>query len=138
MGKYILIEVANEQYGVPVEQVKSIEYLRPVTRVPGAASFVKGVMNLRGVVVAVIDLNERLGLKGRQKSEENRILVIQHGNIEAGLMVDSANTVIELDESRFQESETTASFIQGIVRLEERTIAILNLEAVLERKKQDG
>src|SRR3954467_3327313 len=95
--KVIVFALAHEQYGVEVEKVRTIERMLPMTRVPKTPDFVKGVINLRGVVTPVIDLRGRFGFEQNEYTDNTRIIIVAAGDIEAGLIVDSANDVIDVD-----------------------------------------
>src|SRR5690625_1981293 len=94
--KVIVFQLNNEEYAVSVEQVGSIERMLPITRVPQTADFVKGVINLRGVVIPVIDLRVRFGIEEVEHGDTTRIIIFYLDDIEVGLIVDVANDVVDI------------------------------------------
>lgn len=134
--KVIVFQLADKEYAIPVSHVKGIEKLMHITRVPKTARFVKGVINLRGVVTPVIDLRERFDLPIPESEETTRIIIITLESMEVGFVVDSANDVLDIDsESIEQQPEVVGSleeeFIAGVAKLDNRLLILLHLEKVL-------
>jgi purine-binding chemotaxis protein CheW len=138
--KVIVFALADEEYGVEVEKVKTIERMMPMTRVPKTYSFVKGVINLRGVVVPVIDLRGRFGLPEQDYTDNSRIVIIAVNDMEVGLIVDSANDVIDVDSDAIQDPPeivggVRAKYLQGVAKLGDRLLVLLNLQEVLNKSE---
>lgn len=138
--KVIVFALADEEYGVEVEKVKTIERMMPLTRVPKTYSFVKGVINLRGVVVPVIDLRGRFGLPEQDYTDNSRIVIIAVNDMEVGLIVDSANDVIDVDSDAIQDPPeivggVRAKYLQGVAKLGDRLLVLLNLQEVLNKSE---
>lgn len=137
--KAIVFRLGEEIYGVDVKQVQTIERMVPLTRVPRTPAFVKGVMNLRGQVMPVIDLRERFGLPKKEYTEEARIITVKVGEIEVGLIVDAANDIIDLSEDLIESPPEVvggikAKYLRGVAKLEDgRLLVMLNLEQVLNK-----
>ncbi|MBW4837803.1 MAG: chemotaxis protein CheW, partial [Paenibacillaceae bacterium] len=93
--KVIVFKLGHEEYGIDVDKVQTIERMMPITRVPKTYAFVKGVINLRGVVIPVIDLRGRFGLPEAEYSDQTRIIIVSANEMEVGFIVDSANDVID-------------------------------------------
>ncbi|RXT15135.1 chemotaxis protein CheW [Ammoniphilus sp. CFH 90114] len=135
--KVIVFRLQDEEYGVEVEQVKSIERLEKITRVPRTPSFVKGVINLRGVVTPIIDLRERFGLGDSQHTDSTRIIIVTIGGLEVGLIVDSATDVIDVAIDAVEPPPcivggVEAVYLKGVAKLEKRLLILLNLNKVLD------
>jgi purine-binding chemotaxis protein CheW len=139
--KVIVFALAHEEYGVEVEKVRTIERMQPMTRVPKTPEFVKGVINLRGVVTPVIDLRGRFGFEESEYTENSRIIIVAAGDIEVGLIVDSANDVIDVDSDHISDPPEVvggikARYLRGIARINEtRLLILLNLEEVLKKSE---
>lgn len=136
LEKMIVFQLNNKEYGIAVGKVRSIEKMQTITRVPGTDSFVKGVMNLRGIVTPVIDLRTRFGLAQEELSESSRIIVAALDSYEVGFIVDSANDVIDLaPEEREPAPEVAgteeAEYIVGVAKSGKRLIILLDLNKVL-------
>ena len=139
--KAILFKLGEEEYGVDVAQVLSIERMSPMTRVPKTPPFVKGVINLRGVVVPVIDLRGRFGLPEKEYTEETRIIIVNVNDMEVGLIVDTASDVIDIDSDAIADPPEVvggikAKYLRGVCKLsEERLLVMLNLTEVLNKNE---
>ncbi|WP_419873127.1 chemotaxis protein CheW [Candidatus Pristimantibacillus sp. PTI5] len=139
--KVIVFALGSEEYGIEVDKVRTIERLSPITRVPKTASFIKGVINLRGVVVPVIDLRGRFNLSETTPTENSRIIVVAVADIEVGFIVDSANDVIDIDTDSIDMPPEIvggikAKYLRGIAKLGEgRLLIMLNLSEVLNKSE---
>ncbi len=134
--KVIVFQLNNEEYGIPVENVGSIERMVKITRVPGTASFVKGVINLRGVITPIIDLRERFGLEEKEYNESTRIIIVTIDEKEVGIVVDSANDVIDINKGIIEPppeviGSIDVDYIEGVAKLEKRLLILLNIDKVL-------
>ncbi|MBO9609155.1 MAG: chemotaxis protein CheW [Paenibacillaceae bacterium] len=139
--KVIVFALANEEYGVEVEKVRTIERMMPMTRVPKTPPFVKGVINLRGVVIPVIDLRGRFSLETAAYTDNTRIIIVAVGTIEVGMIVDSANDVIDVDTDNIENPPEIvggikAKYLRGIAQIgDSRLLVLLNLEEVLNKSE---
>jgi len=136
--KLVVFSLGNEEYGVEVDKVQTIERMMPLTRVPKTPAFVKGVINLRGVVVPVIDLRERFGLAATEYTDSTRIIIVRQQSIEVGLIVDSANDVVDVDEDQIEAPPEVvggirAKYLRGIAKLDDRLLVLFNLQEVLNK-----
>ncbi|CAI6027286.1 chemotaxis protein CheW [Cohnella sp. JJ-181] len=139
--KVIVFTLAHEEYGIEVDKVRTIERMTPVTRVPKTPAFVKGVINLRGVVVPVIDLRSRFGLQEAEATENSRIIIVAANELEVGFIVDSANDVIDLNTDMVENPPEVvggikAKYLSGVAKFgEDRLLILLNLSEVLNRSE---
>lgn len=137
--KVIVFALADEQYGIEVDKVRTIERMMPITRVPKTPAFVKGVINLRGVVTPVIDLRGRFGLPETEPTDSSRIIIVQVNDLEVGFIVDAANDVIDIDSDRIDSPPEVvggikAKYLRGVARLDDdRLLIMLNLVEVLNK-----
>lgn len=134
--QYVVMAVGGERYGAPVEQVLSIEKRMEVTRVPKTLAFIKGIMNLRGAVVPVIDLAERIGLTSGASGEDSRIVVVALEGMLVGMTVDAVTDVVTLDESMVEPAPSIvgglrAEYLKGVAKLDDRFLILLNLSRLL-------
>ncbi len=134
--KVIVFQLADKEYAIPVGQVRSIEKMQHITRVPKTNDFVKGVINLRGVVTPIIDLNERFSLGETEYSESTRIIIVALDEMEVGFIVDAANDVLDLPaDSIEQQPEVVgaleAEYLSGVAKLDKRLLILIKLENVL-------
>lgn len=134
--KAVIFQLKDEEYGVDVQQVQSIERMIHITRVPKMPDFVKGVINLRGVVTPVIDLKERFSIETTEYTNSTRVIIVQVEDKEVGLIVDSANDVIDIPTEKVEQppevvGRIESDYIRGVAKLEERLLILLNLNKVL-------
>lgn len=134
--KVIVFQLKDEEYGIPVQQVQSIERVQHITRVPKAANFVKGVINLRGVVTPIVELRKRFGLEESNYSDSTRIIIVGLEDMEVGLIVDAANDVIDIPDGTIEPppevvGSVEAEYLNGVAKIEKRLLILLNLDKVL-------
>jgi len=134
--KVIVFQLQDEEYGIPVQQVRSIEKVEHITRVPRTAPFIKGVINLRGVVTPIIDLRKRFGLQELEDTESTRMIIVSKEDIEVGFIVDAANDVIDIQKDIIEPApevvgSVEVEYIQGVAKLEKRLIVMIDLDEVL-------
>jgi len=139
--KVIVFALAHEEYGVEVDKVRTIERMQPMTRVPKTPEFVRGVINLRGVVTPVIDLRGRFGFEESEFTDSTRIIIVAVNDIEVGLIVDSANDVIDVDSDCIEDPPEIvggikAKYLRGIAKVSDtRLLILLNLAEVLNKSE---
>ncbi len=140
-GKYLTFRLANEEYGLEITKVREIIGLHDITFVPQTESYIKGVVNLRGKVVPVMDLRSRFGLPEEEYHERTCIIVVevlmQDGERDmVGVVVDSVSEVVQVESDQIQErppldSGSETDYIMGIARTEDRVRLLLDVERVL-------
>ncbi|GGH17736.1 chemotaxis protein CheW [Paenibacillus segetis] len=139
--KVIVFKLGHEEYGIEVDKVQTIERMMPITRVPKTLTFVKGVINLRGVVIPVIDLRGRFGIAEAEHTDQTRIIIVTANEMEVGFIVDSANDVIDLNTDIIDSPPDVvggikAKYLHGVARISEtRLLVMLNLSEVLNRSE---
>ena len=139
--KVIVFALGEEEYGIEVEKVKTVERLMPITRVPKTPGFVKGVVNLRGIVVPVIDLRGRFGLPETEPTEQSRIIIVNSGDMEVGFIVDQANDVTDINTDQIDLPPDVvggiqAKYLRGIAKTgQDRLLVMLNLSEVLNKSE---
>ncbi|SOC35569.1 chemotaxis protein CheW [Ureibacillus acetophenoni] len=134
--KVIIFQLGEKEYAIPVSNVQGIEKLMHITRVPKAEKYVKGVINLRGVVTPIIDLRERFGLPTAEYMDSTRIIICTLDNMEVGFVVDSANDVIDIPVNSIENQPNVVGtveveFISGVAKIDNRLLILLHLNRVL-------
>lgn len=131
----VAFKLRDEEYGFDILNVKEIKGLTDIARVPFASDFIKGVINLRGSVLPVIDLKRRLALMDTPYTSDTRIIIVKSDEIEVGMIVDAVTEVITLKKENIDEvkavSNERSHFIQGIGKTNDRLIIMLNLEEII-------
>jgi len=129
----IVFRLENEEYGAPITQVREIRRMGPITPMPKAPPAVKGVINLRGKIVPIVDLKQRLEMPTQEPTSSTRIVVAEIGEDTVGFIVDSVSEVLQLSPEEVEPPPevTRQEHITGIGKVGERLIVLLNLERVL-------
>ena len=130
MHQLVVFSLGSEEYGLPITQVQEIiRYSHPRT-IPSAPEGVRGVINLRGKIIPVVDLKLRLGLAGGD-AEESKIVIVESGTVTAGLVVDEVDEVITVDDDQLEQSPTgDAGYIQAVAKVGDRLLVLLDLSAM--------
>lgn len=128
--------LAEQEYSVDIMSVREIRGWTRATPLPHAPAFVRGVINLRGTVLPVVDLSTRLGMAPVAGDARNVIIVVQVGTQSAGLLVDAVSDILALPRSELQAppdltADTAHSFIEALTIVDGRMIRVLDLTAVL-------
>ncbi|MBN1288556.1 MAG: chemotaxis protein CheW [Actinobacteria bacterium] len=132
----VAFKVGGEEFGVDVKKVEGVISLVDITRLPRAPEFVEGIINLRGQIIAVIDLATRLRIPESQQTAGSRIVVVEVEDIKVGLIVDSPE-VINITKGDIEPSPTIgmgdieSSFIRGVAKIEDRLLILLDVDRVL-------
>lgn len=134
--KVLVFGLDENEYAIEIDVVQGIERLMNITRVPRTPSFVKGVINLRGVVTPVIDLRARFQLQLRTDDEQSRIVIVSMEQFDVGLIVDTANDIIDVPRERIESQpevvgSIASEFIAGIAKVDGRLLSLLDLPKVL-------
>lgn len=133
---HVAFRVGTAEYVVPAAQVLHLESFETATHVPGAPSYVAGLVQVRGRVVPVVDLRKRFGLPAIEHVLAHRVVVVQLGARVAGLLVDAAREVIQLDEASFQDApelirEQANGFVKAIVTVAGRLFLIADVQRLI-------
>ncbi len=134
--KVIVFHMSGQKYGASVMEVLSIEELESITSVPRTSDFIKGVVNLRGEITPVIDLKQRLRLGETERIKGTRMLIVEMGDVKAGLLVDDVSDVMDIDASTIEPAPevingVNESFIQGVAKLENSLLILLKMDQIL-------
>jgi purine-binding chemotaxis protein CheW len=126
----------REEYGVDVRQVQEIRRTTEITSVPRAPEFIRGVINLRGRILPVLDLKRKLGLGEVEAGRATRIVVVRVKERLLGLLVDGASQVLKVEVSRIEPPpeevvEKGGDYIRGVAKLDDRLIILVDLERLL-------
>lgn len=134
--QYIVIKLGAEQYGIDIKYVDNIVRMQHITRVPKVAGYLKGVINLRGEVIPVMNLRLKMGLPEQEATKASRIIILkleQHGTI--GFIVDEVREVVtlsldQIDKVTYDANEEKTNFISGIGKYENDLISLLDMNVV--------
>ena len=134
--QFIVIRVGEEQYGIDIKYVDNIIHMSSITRVPKVASYVKGVINVRGEVIPVMNIRTKMGLPEAEYTKNSRIVIIkseQHGFV--GLIVDAVKEVVTLEVDNIEKMSYDRTgkdmFVTGVGKHQGGLISLLDLNEVL-------
>jgi purine-binding chemotaxis protein CheW len=140
-GKYMTFRVGNEEYGVQILKVRELVGLLEITRVPNAPPSVKGVVNLRGRIIPVVDLRAHLGMSSANEHARPVIIVAQlqrrDGPVTTGVLVDQVLEVRNIAEASIEPPPSfggdggATRFILGIAKTEKRVVLLIDIDLVL-------
>ena len=135
-GEYLTYRLGAEEYGVDIQKVQEIRSYEAPTRIPGAPSFIKGVVNLRGVIVPIVDLRMKLGCHDVEYNRFTVVIVLSVNGRVAGVVVDSVSDVIDLAPDAIKPPPELADaggsdYITGIASVAERMLMLVDMDALL-------
>jgi purine-binding chemotaxis protein CheW len=135
-GKFLTFFLSGEEYGIEILKVHEIIGLLPITRVPHTQSCLKGVINLRGKVIPVVDLRLKFGMPAADATSETCVIVVHIRGVEVGVMVDRVSEVIDIRDGEIEPSPCfgngfNTDFILGIGNTQERVRILLDIGRVL-------
>jgi purine-binding chemotaxis protein CheW len=133
--EFLCFRVSDEIYGINIMDIKEIIKPREVTEVPRAPSFVSGIISLRGIIIPIIDMLDRLGLPREKVTGRERVIVVRHGESFSGLLVDEIIQVVHITKDCLEAAPAVLEgidrdFVSGIGRADGRMIILLNLENI--------
>lgn len=144
--KYIIFSLAAKQFGVNIKQIREILSSKKLTLVPESPEYIVGLIDLRGMVVPVVDLQQRLNIKAeanQQRKENKVIIIIELGDLTAGMMVEEVKEIKEIADQEISELPSLAQkidrrYIAGVGRTEAKELLLLlDMESILSREEMD-
>jgi len=142
-GKYLTFSLAGEEYGIGILKIKEIIGMMAITTVPRTPAFVKGVINLRGKVIPVVDLRLKFGMEEMGYTERTCIIVVeiagQGGSVLIGIVVDSVSEVLNIKATDIEETPTFGArldtdYILGMAKMNGGVKILLDIDRVLSEK----
>ncbi len=136
LTQWVTFRLDGETYGVNVMEVQEVLRVTDIAPVPGAPSYVLGIINLRGNVVSVIDTRRRFGLPATENSDATRIVIIESGGQTVGIRVDAVAEVLDVDSSEIETSpdvgnEEAARYISGMVSRGEELVVLIDVNKII-------
>ncbi len=134
--QWVTFKLAGETYGINVMQVQEVLRYSEIAPVPGAPSYVMGIINLRGNVVTVIDTRHRFGVDSGELTDNSRIVIIEADKHVVGILVDSVAEVVYLRQSEIETApnvgnDESAKFIQGVCHKNEELLILIELDKLI-------
>lgn len=139
----VTFRIGEQEYCVDITTVKEIRGWTPATPLPHVPEYIKGVINLRGSVLPIIDLGMRLGLEMAEPTSRNVIMIVQHPDQISGYLVDSVSDILTIQEDQLQPAPDVASaftkkFIKGVFALDSRMIRYIDLVQVMPTSEESA
>lgn len=146
-GKYLTFLLGDESYGIGILKVQEIIGMQTITRIPRTPEYVKGVINLRGKVIPVIDLRLRFGMEAAEVSRKTCIIVVQVSKADAsvtmGIVVDEVSEVLEISSNEIEPApafgtRVETSFILGMAKTENSVKILLDIDRIMSEGEMDA
>jgi len=139
--KVVAFLLHEEEFGVDIMNVQEVIRIGNITRVPNSLDYVKGVLNLRGTILPVLDLRQRLGFPEAEQSRLQRIIVVDYDGARVGFLVDQVKGVTTIPTSQIEASPSFQNvaiepFISGLAKVDNRLIILLDLGRLLSKEEQ--
>jgi purine-binding chemotaxis protein CheW len=137
--QYLVFKIQSQEFGIQAMWVQEISRPLEITLVPNSLTYIEGVTNLRGKLATVINFRKKFAFDEKEHDEDTRFIIIEHLGFPIGIIVDSVEEVIKIDDDLVQKlPESTSSmtkdeYITGVGMLKKRMIIMLNVEKVLEK-----
>lgn len=134
--QYVVFKLGQEEYGIEILMVQEI--IRPIktTKLPNSPHYVLGITNLRGNVIPIVDIKQCFNLQGSKETEDTRIIVVKQENNAVGILVDQVQEVVHINDDDIKQCEEIYSrinkeFVNGVARLNDRLVILLNLSTTI-------
>ena len=129
--QFVIFKLGEEHFAVETDKILSINDMMTITRVPKAPDYIKGLINLRGSIKSLVDVNLLLNIES--KRQQNNIIILKVDEEEIGISVDEVEEVIDIDEDKLQRLEThnTEAYIKWVIELEEKLLTVIDIEKLL-------
>ena len=139
----IAFRIGEQEFTVNIMHVREIRGWTPATPLPHSPSYMRGVINLRGAVLPIVDLSARLGMKPAEPTARHVIIVAQMKDKIVGLLVDAVSDILTITDEAIQPTPEVASdleksFARGIIALENRMICLVDLEAIFPETESEA
>jgi len=141
--QFLTFTIQGEEYGIEILRVQEIKGFSRIRPIPNAPSYVKGVMNLRGTVVPIVDLRARFGMSEAEYNQFTVIIVVSVGSRVVGLLVDAVSDVLNINRQQIEEtpemgSDTETGFFRGMGKVGEKLVLLLNVDRLVGNEKIEG
>lgn len=139
-NRYLTFFVDEEQYGLDISRIKEIIAPIGITHIPKTPDFVKGVINLRGSIIPVVDVRLKFGMEEREMDMNSAIIIYEVDKVSIGFIVDQVEDVLSIDDKHISEAPNfganiDTSFIENVAEVDSEVIMLLNLERIFETEE---
>jgi purine-binding chemotaxis protein CheW len=135
-SQYLTFSLGEEEYGVEILKVQEIKGYSTITPIPHTPPYIKGVMNLRGTIIPVVDLRGKLGMAETEYNQFTVIIVVTVGTKMMGLIVDAVSDVLSIPRSEVQATpdfggQVDVRFVSGVAKAGEKLVVLLDIDKIL-------
>jgi len=129
----VVFKVNEEQFAVEAAKVQSINDMMEITKVPKSEEYIKGLINLRGTIISLLDINLLLNIEKAEGSQEN-IIILNLQDESVGVTVDQVDEVLEIEEDLVErvETERNKAYIKGVINFKDRIITLIDIAKLIE------
>lgn len=143
LNQIVSFRLAEEEYGLDIMKVQEIILIGEITQMPQSPDFVRGLINLRGHVIPIIDLRKRFGFPEAERSESQRIIVVNVGKRTMGIVVDEVDQVLRVKAEDIEPPPTSVKginhdFITGLVKRDKKLVILLDIEYLLTDRERSA
>lgn len=140
VNRFLTFFVEEEQYGIDISRIKEIIAPINITHIPKTPNYLKGVINLRGTIIPVVDIRLKFGMAEKEMDVDTAIIIYEVNKASIGFIVDQVEDVLSLDESHISEAprfgaNIDTSFIDSVAEVDKNVIMLLNLEKIFEAEE---
>lgn len=129
----VVFNLGKEKFAVETSKVQGINDKMEITKVPKAPSYIKGIINLRGTVITLLDINMLLGVE-KVKSDEESVIILEMESELVAIMVDQVDEVMDIEEDMLEKlDENSKNYIDGVINLKDRIITKINIDKLIEK-----
>jgi purine-binding chemotaxis protein CheW len=138
--QYLTFTVGAGEYGVDIMKVREIRGWSETTRIPNSPEYMRGVINLRGLVIPIFDLRTRFHQGITEVTEKNVVIVLAVGNRTIGILVDTVSDILNIDASELKEAPTTSDtdiddrYVQGLISVKNKMVIILYTDSLFDQE----
>ena len=134
--KFVVFWVEDQEFGIDIHRVSIVEKTMNITRVPSTPPYMKGVINLRGEIIPVMDLRLKFNIREKEPDDDTRIIIFKFNDVTLGVIVDRVAEVVSVNEDNIENltsitTDRSLDYISGVAKAEGRLITLLNVEKLI-------
>lgn len=127
----VVFKLNNEQFAVETSKVQAINDAMEITKVPKAPAYIKGLINLRGNIISLLDVNLLLDVP-KSEQEQSNIIILDMDDESVGILVDQVDEVLDIDDNLLEKvGDTKKAYIQGVINFKDRIITLIDIDKLL-------
>ena len=135
-SQYLTFGIDVEEYAVSILKVKEIIEMKKITKIPNLPEYIKGIINLRGNIIHIIDIREKFGMSVREYDKFNVIIIVEAVEKTLGIIVDQVKDVLSIDKNAIQppidfEGSIDNAYVEGMAKVGERLVVMVNIDKML-------